>query len=162
MMQQKLDTAQASDQQIKGPAAPARWTGTEVAAVIGAVGTLFASLGTVYTIYSNQQGKTLEQQGKILEKYKTENQELMKLVRYDANVWGTLRDIPPLSNGQAQPPWLDHKRYTGNCGLKGLTFNYQASSSPGLLHCSQGTLTLKMISPTAVLLLPDGPQGASK
>ena len=148
-VRQELTQATGMAQAAVRTPAPARWTGAEVAAVIGAIGTLCASFGTLATVYVNSQAKTLEStRADLINVY--------KVIKYPSYEWAALNHSTLPSNGQARPQEvaIDHKDYSGDCAAKKISLSY-SGSGPAKLHCAQGTVTVKLYEASTLLFVSE-------
>jgi uncharacterized membrane-anchored protein YhcB (DUF1043 family) len=148
-VRQELTQATGMAQAAVRTTAPARWTGAEVAAVIGAIGTLCASFGTLATVYVNYQAKALENS-------RADLTTAAKVVRYPLAEWTGLNHSTLAVNGQTRPQeiGLDHKDYSGDCGSKKITLSY-LGSGPAMLHCAQGAVTIKLYEASTLLFVSE-------
>lgn len=147
--------ARAQDEGVSKPAPRVRWTGMEIAAVIGAIGTLLGTVGTIYISARNAEVASLRaalttSEGKVsgLERAVKEG------FSYDLSQWTRVKEtmIISLSNA-ARELQLDDKNTTGNCRAYKGQLRY-AGVGPAYLTCDQGPAMIQFASPTTLLLAP--------
>jgi hypothetical protein len=142
---QELSEASGRYQAAAKPVAPVRFTGAEYAAIIGAVGTLLASFGTLLALVLNYQSS-----GKSLAEAKKQLTDISGIVRYDPTAWVALHPSAMPADGQVHE--IDNKNYFGDCASKKVPLTYGAWN-PGILHCAPGTVTVKLSKETILLFI---------
>lgn len=148
-VRQELSQATGMAQAAVRTPSPVRWTGAEVAAIIGAIGTLCASFGTLATVYVNYQAKALENA-------RADLTTAAKIIRYPITDWTGLNHSTITVNGQTrlQEIGLDHKDYSGDCGAKKITLSY-SGSGPAMLSCAPGAVTIKLYESSTLLFVSE-------
>lgn len=137
---------------------PQRWTGTEVAAVLGAIGTL---LGVIGAFYNNYQGRTMKDLQVNLTQAEAKRQDLasktLALLGSDIEDWSRLTEIssPPQVKNRTLDLNIDFKKIKANCSnpkqLK-LTFD---GLGPSILQCGSGSAVVALSKPATLLLVPN-------
>ena len=153
--QQQLAAATGTKEPTPRSPPPARWTGAEVAAVLGAIGTLCGALGT---IYANYQGTELTQQKAQI----AELSSIAGILRYTTVQWMTmLRQPAGFPNHKILAPWaidgLDVNRDgKSDCRPAKVTLTYQGDG-PAALHCEPGAVTIQLNQRSKLLLIGEVP-----
>lgn len=156
--QDQLTAVAQSTSSTARPTAPARWTGAEIAAVLGAFGTLCGALGTVYGSYQGRELTTLKFE---LAKAQSEAVDVTKatgdVLRYPTSDW-QLRSasIPAARKKGTLDVSLDNRETRGDCRTQGVVLTY-SGTKPAVLHCSPGAVSLQLDKPTKLLFVDNTP-----
>lgn len=150
-----------------------RWTGTEIAAIVAAAGTLVTGLGAFYVNYQTRTVKELEGQVKSLQEKasaaETQRAQIEKdtqsLLKADLTRWQrAARDeslIPTARPRPKRPFSVDNQTVSGRCDdPTGAPLAYDGYG-PAVLRCSGKSLTIQLAKPTRLLLIAD-PQSGSQ
>lgn len=152
--------------QVHLPVAPAprRWTGTEVAAVLGAIGAL---LGAGGALLGNYRGAEIEElrvkleeaensKSKESERYDFLNSSLKELMTYDLEEWMELpKEEYALERRRTPLPVELYNRHVSSpCStLSEIVLSYKGNR-PAILNCKGSKVTVQLGQPTRILLIP--------
>jgi hypothetical protein len=141
------------------PERPQRWTGTEVAAIIGAIGTLLGVAKAIYNSYNGASKTKLEQDLRIAQASLQEmTSNVNTLLWYDTKTWIGLTPQNP-------PPPPSKKKVIAEFGIDDknvseLTCDHPKVSlvfyggGPSRLNCKKGGLRLQLNADARLLVLP--------
>lgn len=143
---------------------PKRWTGNEVAAVVGAVAALLGAAGALMGNYQGKEIKDLEAKLLAAETSKNEvsqRQDTLKasmkgLMSYDIKEWTDLRkeEYPLVKRKKPLPVELNNRQVSAPCDApKSVLLSY-AGTRPAILNCKSGKASLILEQPTKILLIP--------
>jgi hypothetical protein len=145
----KAQLARAVPKAEEAPPA-SRWTGTEIAAILGALGTF---LGTAGTIYSNVGSRTIDALKNDLQQMEAQKNasaqalaDAYTILGFDPARWSTIKE-----GGLAQADIVDNLKIAGACSEKGKTVGYNGIA-PAILKCKVGSVRIRVKQPTDILL----------
>lgn len=160
-LNRKLEMAAHQPGPHPKPAPPRRFTGTEIAAILGSVG---AILGVIFTAYNSNQGKTIDsltrdlgQAAQEAKKSTDERKALDDSYRSLLNGCNLERWSKLTPVGRSAPSGtvrMDFTEFTGNCSSKGKVKLAFGGTAPGMLHCDSGSVQITLSQPSKILLLP--------
>jgi hypothetical protein len=145
--------------------APAkRWTATEIAAILGAIGTLVGAIAAFATNYQGRSLKEYQDKFKVAdERVKTLEQSAAELetktravVAIPIAKWSALDRVNgeiPKKKNQVDVIQVADRDVTAPCADRRLRLTYNGTV-PGMIRCA-GNLSLELRKPTRVLLVPD-------
>lgn len=147
--------------------APARWTGTEIAAVIGAIGSLCGILGTIYNSYQGAELTRLKTETGRLETAKRESEDkfasLTSSVRstfwLEPQQWDRIEPIA-VPDGPIKELQLDDKRLSNVCRGRWSTLVYRGTG-PAIVECDKGMALIDLKGNSKILIMPSGIQKPS-
>lgn len=152
MAAKKVDPAPAIEK-------PQRWTGTEMAAIIGAIGTLLGVANAIYASYDGTSKAKLEQElGATRASLQELTSDMNDLLRYDTKKWVSLTPQdpppPPAKKKAVAEFGIDDKRISAfECDNSKISLVFYGGG-PSRLNCKKGGLRLQLNSDARLLIFP--------